>query len=694
MSAKTGSGIGLLRRAVVESVDLEKAELRCRLAERSSAEDPQTFPMRYPAMLAGPKGKFSGGHFERGDNIVVGMGPGGEWFYVSSILPNFASDFLSSPLRSGRILFQTSPLNDNANSNRLFLDPQSGIHLGDANNEIHADPIRNIPIYSNNFEHHLSFSEAHRAITGVVRRDLTPNSNRGVTGSSLDSHTYESGLKTVPMDTSSIESPGGAFARNLPLVEQREQVYELANSFLFRDENEEADRLNDNGRFKNSRLHKSRRNSRADLLSLSLVRPNYLMETVKGTVVDIFGNILDLNRSILPIGKTEKLSLNVASDKSDAFARIRRELRKSIVYHFEINARKDTVKDFTNPEVVPPSDAPDVSSIDDYARDRSRFFLDIDKEGQFKLNVPASSETGNVPLLTRYENNTTLRAAKNGTNPDVFERNANDSEPDVALESFATTSSVNLSAGDTTLEGFASPIDRVTQTPMKLGTAFHDITQTVSSHQSSEPIPYRPDNLLNDPDDVPPLENIVSDEIIVSGTDSNAGGRSGALNFDGFIALNVGANTVDRQSMWFDYAGGVVGRVGRDVRGVSYAASLDGDMLLQIGGSTVSNDSRFTGPNAPNNSFRSGALDIRVITSSGGVEEFAEATVIRIDEKGVRIVTQGRLDIESEGNIKINAGAHLILNGDRIFFYGDPDIPEDEAGNTNAREVMRTALSM
>ena len=46
----------------------------------------------------------------------------------------------------------------------------------------------------------------------------------------------------------------------------------------------------------------------------------------------------------------------------------------------------------------------------DYGRQRSRFFIDIDKEGQFKLNVPASSEKGNVPILTRYENYSTINS--------------------------------------------------------------------------------------------------------------------------------------------------------------------------------------------------------------------------------------------------------------------------------------------
>jgi len=128
------------------------------------------------------------------------------------------------------------------------------------------------------------------------------------------------------------------------------------------------------------------------------------MEIVKGTAVDTFGNILDLNREALPIGKTEKLSLSDNPDKTDAFTRIRAQLRKAIGYHFELNARKG--KDGASDSAL--SDIPDPLKYKNYSRERSRFTFDIDKEGQFKLNVPSSSETGNIPLLTRHENFSTL----------------------------------------------------------------------------------------------------------------------------------------------------------------------------------------------------------------------------------------------------------------------------------------------
>src|SRR5690606_16539066 len=114
----------------------------------------------------------------------------------------------------------------------------------------------------------------------------------------------------------------------------------------------------------------NRKQSRADTLSLSLFSPNYLMETIKGTVVDIFGNILDLNRSVIPIGsENATIRLDQNDNKSKAFLRIKELERKSLAYHFEINSRKDLTGD--NGQIS----LPDISSNEDYARNRSRFFF-------------------------------------------------------------------------------------------------------------------------------------------------------------------------------------------------------------------------------------------------------------------------------------------------------------------------------
>ena len=37
---------------------------------------------------------------------------------------------------------------------------------------------------------------------------------------------------------------------------------------------------------------------------------------------------------------------------------------------------------------------------------------------------------------------------------------------------------IGISDGDNSLDGYQSPIDRITENPIKLGTAYHDISKT------------------------------------------------------------------------------------------------------------------------------------------------------------------------------------------------------------------------
>ncbi len=97
------------------------------------------------------------------------------------------------------------------------------------------------------------------------------------------------------------------------------------------------------------------------------------------------------------------------------------------------------------------------------------------------------------------------------------------------------------------------------------------------------------------------MGNVVSKIIYVGGDKANAGGRSGQINFDGSLELNVGANTVDRQSLWLDTAGGIVANVGRDKLNRSMIMGMDGDCFIQVGGYGVSTDSRF---GSEDNGFR------------------------------------------------------------------------------------------
>ena len=449
------------------------------------------------------------------------------------------------------------------------------------------------------------------------------NAVRNISGSALTSPIYESALTPIGLDP--LTATGLGFIRNPPFVEDRQTVYEFAYDFGFGSDQQEEE-IYETGQLPQLKKKFNRRESRADTLSLSLVAPNYLMEQTKGTVVDSYGNVLDINRTPLPVGRGE-LSLSESElNLAQTFCKIREIERKSVAYHFEINSRK-------------PLPLPNINDPADYGRSRSRFFMDIDKEGQFSLNVPMSGPCGNVPLPLRFENYSTLYAEQNETHdPDAFIRNPDNI--DLYPESYGI-GVVALSNHDQE-EGKASPIGRISEKNIKLGTPYHDLTQTAKVLQRADPmVPAIPNSLLNNQEATPLVTDIVTTNLVLDGPNANAGGRSGAINLDGFVSLSVGANTSDRQSLWMDYAGGVVANIGRDFRGRSYTGTMDGDFLLQIGGPGITTDSRFPASSDPDrNGVHDGTLDVRVVYKGG-------MSVFRISEGAVTVAAPGRVTVEA-----------------------------------------------
>lgn len=656
---------GFAREGTVTGVNLNRGTMNIKLNLAKS--DKQTFrdiEVEIPAAWTGPNGEWAGGCPARGSTVWAVLATGGRWTVLNYVPSDGAFGNRNTPdsgfstsknilasLKPGRYVSQVK------NNIRHLLDPNIGIQFGSPVDFVHADPTTSVSkrsIYSYKFKQSFAFTDASRKIEGPVKRDKSSNSLRDISGSALTSHSYDSSLTTIGLDP--VTAAGPAFIRNPPFIESRKVVYEYAFSYGYTTDSEEAAEYDTNIPPDISETFK-RRDSRADVLSLSLVEPNQLMERIAGTVVDIYGNILDINRNKLPNGLVDELNLKSnAENQSETFVNLLAQTRKSIAYHFELNARKSEVP--SRGSYFPESD-----SLIDYARDRSRLSFDVDKEGQFKLNVPASSETGNVGLLTRYENYSTLKAFEDDTDPRNFVRNS--TETDIFLESYGV-GVVSLTGDDQALEGFSAPVDRITDIPIKLGTAYHNLQDTLQIHNRSLegndllPVQVYADSLLNDTSLIPPPGDVVTSNITVSGPNANAGGRSGTINFDGMISCNIGANTVDRQSLWFDTAGGIVANVGRDVFDRSLAARFDGDILVQIGGTTVSNDSRFKNLN---NGVKDGVLDIRVVNN-------AQMHIIRIDKTGVSIASSGRLDIFSAQDMKFTALGDMIFDAEGIYMYG------------------------
>jgi hypothetical protein len=640
--------VGLLRKAFIVEVNEQKGYITAELefAPKTIAIDRQKRKkVQVPFAFYSGDGMFMGGKPQLGTPIVIGQGEGTQWYFVSFLVSNIPT---IPDLEDGELFIQAS------DASKIILRSDDTLDIGSDLTLLHLNNTSNK--FNNklqqSFSADFSFSEASRNISGMVKRevlvDQTPSYLK------LTSEIYDNNLTPIGLDpksTSFINT--NSSNKNPPFIEKKEIIYEFAYSSNVSDDLSEGAIYNNSQQSSPTSQYflPNRRQSKTDGFSLSLVAPNFLMETIKGTGVDIFGNLLDLNRvPILGYGiqnQSSNLSLNVQANKETAFFNIKAVERKGLVYHFEINARKDLTTS-NGQEALP-----NVNSSANYARPRSRFFFDVDKEGQLKLNVPASSETGNIPLHTRYENYSTFGPEDSG-NPNKFI--IRDDYLDLFLDSYAigaiTVADQNGSP--------STPIDRLAQVHIQHGMPFHNITNSGQLFQSAvgpQFISYQRYLTPINVSAIPTLSQVVSPLITIAGSNANAGGRSGSMNFDGSLEVSLGANTIDRQSLWLDTAGGLIANIGRDTNFASAVVSMDGDLLLQVGGNGVVGDSRFANLN---NGYRGGAIDIRVFN------EGFSATMIRIDKNGVSIMTPSTLAIYGR-DIDICASGTLNLDGDNIY---------------------------
>lgn len=653
---------GLLKKGVISSYDKETREVKIKLNESQAINGTNNTPVvcQMPFGLYFNNGMFVGTDPIIGTPVVVGQGIGNKYYIVSFLSENTSA---IPETKKDELLIKSS------DKSKIVLSKNSDILIGSDANKIHintgsiSNPKTNLITF--NFENENHFTQASRKINGLIKRDINFNTNYDQ-NSKLENDDYDNKYKIIGMDPSATSNNSSSGANKNPgFVENREIVYEFQNSSNIL--SDELESFNYSTSKKTNNLNYSfpnRRKSRADTLSLSLVEPNFLMEITKGTVVDIFGNILDINRNPLPIGKDKfTIRQDKSEDKQKSFLLIKELERKSIGFHFEMNSRKNLFD-----ESGRISSKVDIDSNEDNSRLRSRFFFDIDKEGQFKMNVPASSETGNISLLTRYENYSTFGKEDEGNpnklffrkdNLDIFSDSFASPEisfADVGLNYSKSRGSISIKDGDAE----ATPIDRITKSHIKHGMAHHDILKTCFIHQNNQFIDYQKGTVASltiDLNLIPELKNIVSDSIQTSGKEANAGGRSGVINFDGSLELNVGANTVDRQSLWLDTAGGVVANIGRDKNMRSAAIGMSGDLYMQIGGFGIEADSRFV---KENNGYYGAVVDLR-ISGAGGY-----AHMIRIDSNGISIMTPGNIAVHAAGNMKLSADRNMALEAENI----------------------------
>lgn len=646
----TGTEIGLKREATIIQYN-QNGTMDVALNEAGFQESKKKFTVDVKLDWIGSNGQIAGGFPIVGSTVSVVQGQGGKWYVDSYLSPNgafqsansafslSANTNLFSNFKPQRYLIQTS------NENSFYLDPKSGIFAGGKESFFQLDSSRDI--FSVHTKQQYEFSESHTKVAGIIKRDKGSNSNRNLTSSSISGLQYDDNLTSIGLDPATKTNNLNSFnlIRNIPLTEERKTYYEFAPSFEYQNDFLEIQSY-DTGTLKFEKVNNDRRKNRTISLNLHDQNLNSLLEIICGTLVDSHGNILDLNYSLLPLGRRDDLNLSSNQNKSETFIRLRQELSQSVAYHFELNNRHytDQLASLHNPLVA-----------SRYGKEKSRFSFDINKQGQFKLNIPNSANFGLPPLLARPEHyNLILTQKKPEFSAHELLRNVE--RQDIYLSSSSSTLTIPILNSEETNVG---PINYLTDDFIFYGTMYHNIIRTCSESQTKADylsaerklVNFSKNNHLNR--DFAPLPKIVSESLYSSGSKSNIGGRSGLINLDGFLNLNIGKNESDGQSLWFDYQGGVVGNIGRDNQNVSYAVSMDGDCFFQIGGQGIENQT-----------YRNGTLDIKVWNNG-------QMMIFRMGPQGITIVSPGQIVFDSQQDIIFRTNGALKMQAEIINFYSD-----------------------
>jgi len=698
-----------LRHGTVEFADSLTGSATVHFSDSFSDE---TKIIPYPHPYAGPNGEGIFVGIPAKTELLLGM-KSGEIYVPVCVLPNRKNFGIDSSngqkyggrkypnLESGEIAIQ------GMFGSILKFDLDGDIHLQNSFEE--GFIISNDYSGSNRCLMHFGLPTEYRvaedsiSVNGLIRRDVRIGSDNSI--DSLNSYS-DSSLEEVGWDPS---KPVGSISnqtssngtsnkvdqiRNPALVENRRIIYEFGREFYVGTFEEEKKRIQQPQY--NWPNNDDRRNRKSNILSLSLSYPNELMEKVEGTLVDVFGNILDINKNIIPIPKN-KTGFSFLKQVDE-------NLRHSVALHVEINTRKGfhySGNRYKDPFVDP---MPSLDSSANNARDRSRWSFRVDKEGLTVVNIPATSETGNIPFLTRAETTSVLKVSDDGKTisghrelEDTKDLYKNSEAKDIFLD--------QVGPGGIVVKGVeiknrlsGKPTSWVEESLKKLpetiqyGTAFHDITQTAKTLL---------ENTLNKPayDVINNISTVVKDPLAISKeleisfnedggvAKANAGGRSLQLSLDGSLETSIGANTVDRVSWTLDTAGALIARIGRDKNGRSAIIQTDGSVALEIGGwdfvgtsITDEVDTRFVGDGATRGNslpkdtkrFRGGKLAIRIRRADpngDGPDGSQDDHFIIIDDSGISIQSAGTMEFVSKSSMIFKSNATIELDAPNVQFY-------------------------
>lgn len=477
-----------------------------------------------------------------------------------------------------------------------------------------------------------SSSSSFKHISGEIKRDLrSSTSPTDAREDKLFNQEYDDSLSIICRDprksealTSNFNNSNTPVIRNPALVEDRVQYYEFARDYGVRKQVEEllltkGDSVTGEGQSRKDQPIANLKTRRdfdiGDSLNQSELFYNNLMERTVGTVVDLYGNILDINRKKIEFDSS-------IDDIEKLLAQRQKSLRRSIKFHMEINTRKQG------------SNQIDFNTLGGVGQPNSlalsKWSIDVDGEGLTKINIPASSDSGNIPLLSRYFNHSEEQ-------DDISYTNRDPDRVDVRHMAF----------GDVNGDGVSIPADYAPQNKADSGefkyrTAYHDIIKTAKDITGRDAVSSFISN---------------SENTDVYG-EQNAGGRSIHANLDGSLELNIGRDSVDNKSLVVDMSGGIVSRVGKDKFGASLTQDLDGDVFVKIGNDAVEGDDVKKNP----------AFSLYVYDK----KEYHKIT-IESGKVQIESAPNANVVIKSNNDFVMEAKGDMLLNAKTIGMFGSYD---------------------
>lgn len=455
-----------------------------------------------------------------------------------------------------------------------------------------------------------------------------------------------------------------------------------------------------------------------------------LAEFVAGNLIDLNGNILDINyRKLLygdPGNRTPKNNIDESIEAA------RRISRRGVGVHFLLST--NTLKS-------------------EKSSNSNTFFFDIDKEGFFKLNVPKTSDTGNIPYISNIEFSDTKNNVKVSLdNPSKVEKvpvhlRDESGNPILPLTS-RSTRETGIRYADSNKspyfpQGNVSGIVRVNSTkyhnmytiaerliacniskinipetfvnddgliegnsynkPFEIfdndqkiveGTSFTE-TKAPSFMSTINVFPAAPaiysggDTVvggieLNNDETAPPYSNsfaLEKDDLgnftakIVDTTlgspRTRTGGKSAAINFEGSVETSIGSDNTDRKSFVLDTAGSVLAWLGKDINGRSLILQSDGEVLVNVGG-TYTSDSDEPKMNVGKFVLRVNVTDKKHMDFDNSElknEKTDSDFIISIGEEGLVIAGMKKgapMVIRNDGKILIESSTDLVLKANKV----------------------------